>query len=167
MSPLNAVATTNILDILVTFVTCHLDKSLLNAYARRNIPSMFVTRETSQLLRLLSHGATLPHPSNISASWNVESMEVTLEVTHFERSPLNFVASLNRVFMFVTLEVSHSPMIPFVSVPATVGQVPSGVSSKQAFIFAASSARVFGVNMAAVWSVNQNNSKEQSRQMLP
>ena len=82
------------------------------------------TRETSQFCRPLSHCATLPlHPSNAAATLNIERMELTLEVTHFERSPLNAVAKKNISFIFVTwvtsqLEISwlnecataHSPV---------------------------------------------------------
>ena len=131
------------------------------------------------------------HPSNTVALLNTEVMSVTLEVTHFERSPLNAVAnknisfifvtwvtfqleiswlnegaSLNMSFMLVTLEVSHSPMIPFVFVPANVGQVPPGVSNKHLSTAILSSAPSFGVKLAAVWSGNQHHSKKQSRQTL-
>ena len=131
------------------------------------------------------------HPSNTVASLKMPVIAVTLEVTHFERSPLNAVAnknisfifvtrvtsqleiswlnegaSLNMSFMLVTLEVSHSPMIPFVFVPANVGQVPPGVSNKHLSTAVLSSARLFGVNVAAVWSGNQHHSKRQSRQRL-
>ena len=72
----NNAASVNILSILVTLDTSHLERSPLKDVLE-NIPAMSVTLDTSHLER---------SPLNDVASMNIPAMLATFETSHFERS---------------------------------------------------------------------------------
>ena len=51
-------------------------------------------------------------PLNKKAPENMFDIVVTRETSHLERSPLNDIAPENKLFMSVTLETSHEPIGP-------------------------------------------------------
>ena len=130
ISPLNTDAPLNMLLTDVTLPTSHCDRPLpSNFTARRNIESIRVTDETSQLERsplnwdLVSNpwSANIPFifvtllvfqrerspPEKARAFKNMFSMSVTDDTSHLDRSPSNVRAPPNMIFMLVTREVSH------------------------------------------------------------
>ena len=88
----------NMMSMLVTLDTSHLEMSPLNCGAFSNMPDMVVTLDTSHLEM---------SPLNDDASWNMAHMEITLDTSHLEMSPLNDAAERNTPSMLITLDTSH------------------------------------------------------------
>ncbi len=88
----------NMNSMVVTSATFHELRSPSNADAPTNVYLILVTFAVFQPLIPLAPLAELPRvPVNANAFWNMLSMEVTDEVSHFERSGLkrpSFVTSL-------------------------------------------------------------------------
>ena len=98
----NDEAPANMVFMLATLDTSHLEISMLNDEAPVNIVFIVNTLDTSHLdISLL----------NDVAYENIPSMVTTLDTSHLDRPPLNDDAKENMLFMLVTLDTSHSLVI--------------------------------------------------------
>ena len=120
---LNKVASRNMLSMLVTLVTSHLEMSLSKDFASRNMECMLVTLDTSHFemsplndvapknMALILATRDTSHsemsPANDSALKNILDISFTLDTSHFEISELNDVEKANIKRMSVTLATSH------------------------------------------------------------